>query len=116
MTLMPENMFFTSVQCIEAANKAKQLIFKIRHSFQDLSESAFIPLYETLVRPRLEYVMPACSSSLVADINNLERSQRLATRLVAGLRDPPRPPPPRLKRDCSERAFIPCSGDDFGLT
>ncbi len=47
--------------------------------------SAFIPLYEALVRPHLEYGTPACSPNLVADINHLERIQRLATRLVTGI-------------------------------
>ncbi len=61
----------------------------IRRSFQDLSKSAFIPLYEALVCPHLEYGMPACSPNLVADINHLEQIQRLATRLVAGLRHLP---------------------------
>ncbi len=57
-----------------------------RRSFQDLSKSAFIPLYEAVVRPHLEHGMPAYSPNLVADINNLERIQRLATRLVSGIR------------------------------
>ncbi len=70
----------------EAANKARRLIFKIRHSFQDLSKSAFIPLYGALVRPHLEYRMPACSPYLAADINHLERIQRLATRVLTGMR------------------------------
>ncbi len=56
--------------------------FMIRRSFQDLSKSAFIPLYGALVRPHLEYDLSACSPNLVADINHLERIQRLATRLV----------------------------------
>ncbi len=38
----------------------------IRFSFHDLSKSAFIPLYEALVRPHLEYGMTACSPNLVA--------------------------------------------------
>ncbi len=33
--------------------------------------------------------MPACSSNFVADINHLERIQRLATRLVTGMRHLP---------------------------
>ncbi len=70
-----------SAQCTEAANKARRLIFMIRRSFQDLSKSAFIPLYGALVRPHLEYDMSACAPNLVADINHLERIQRLATRL-----------------------------------
>ncbi len=41
------------------------------------------------MRPHLEYGMPACSPNLVADINLLERIQRLATRLVTGMRHLP---------------------------
>ncbi len=40
-----DNMFSPSAQCTEPANKARRLIFMIRRSFQDLSKSAFIPLY-----------------------------------------------------------------------
>ncbi len=58
----------------------------IRRSFQDLSKSAFIPLYEALARPHLEYGVPACSPNLVTDINLLKRIQRLATRLVTDMR------------------------------
>ncbi len=41
------------------------------------------------MRLHLEYGKPACSTNLVADINHLERIQRLATRLVAGMRHLP---------------------------
>ncbi len=82
-------MFSPSAQCTEVANKARRLIFMIRRSIQDLSKSAFIPLYGVLVRPHLEYGMPACSPNLVAGINHLERIQRLATRLVTGMRHLP---------------------------
>ncbi len=84
-----DNMFSPSAQCTEAANKAKRLILMIRRSFQNLSKLAFIPLYGALVRPRLEYGMPACLPNLVADVNHLERIQRLATRLVTGMRHLP---------------------------
>ncbi len=90
-----------SAQCTEAANKARRMIFMIRCSFQDLSKSAFIPLYGALVR----------WPNLVADINHLERIQRLATRLVALMRHLP-----YKERLGSVWAFIPCSGDDFGMT
>ncbi len=39
-----------------------------------------------LIRPHLEYAMQACSPNLIADANYLERTQRLATRLVKGFR------------------------------
>ncbi len=48
----------------------------MKHSFQDLSKSALIPLYGALVRPHLEYDMLACSPNLVADVKHLERIQR----------------------------------------
>ncbi len=57
--------------------------------------------------------MSACLLNLVADINHLERIQRLATRLVTSMRYSF---PPPSKRDCSDWAFIPCSGDNFGMT
>ncbi len=50
---------------------------------------AFIPLYGALARSNLEYGLPACSLNLVADINRLEQIQRLATRLVIGMRHLP---------------------------
>ncbi len=77
-----DNMFSPSAQCTEAANRARRLIFVIRRSFQYLSKSAFIPFYEALVRPHLEYGVPASSLNLVADINHPELIQKLATRLV----------------------------------
>ncbi len=82
-------MFSPPAHCTEAAIKARRLIFMIRRSIQDHSKSAFIPLYGALVRPHLEYGMSACSPHLVADINHLERIQRLATRLVTGMRHLP---------------------------
>ncbi len=43
-------------------------------------------LYNTFVRPHLEYAMQVCSQNLVADADCLEKIQRLATRLVKGFR------------------------------
>ncbi len=80
-----DNLFSPSAQCTEATNKARRLIFMIRRSFQDLSKQIFIPLCGALVRSHFEYGMLACLPNLVADINHLERIQRLATRLVAGI-------------------------------
>ncbi len=61
----------------------------IRRSVQDLSKSAFIPLYGASMRPHLEYGMPARLPNLAADISHLERIQRLATRLATGMRQLP---------------------------
>ncbi len=86
LTVQTDNMSSPSAQCTEAANKVRRLIFLIKRSFQDLSKSAFIPLYEALVRPHLQYGKQACSFNLVADINHIERIQRLATGWVTGMR------------------------------
>ncbi len=70
------------------ANTARRLLFLVRRSFCELSKTAFTPLYCALV-PHLEYAMEANVPTLRADINQLERAQRLATRLVRGLRHVP---------------------------
>ncbi len=58
----------------------------IKWSFAELSVSAFAALYNTLVRPHLEYAIQSCSPNFVADADCLERIQRLATRLVKAFR------------------------------
>ncbi len=69
------------------------LLFMVQKSFCEPPKTMFIPLYCALVRPHLEYAMEAnrvCNAPTVkADINQLERVQRLATRLVRGLRHVP---------------------------
>ncbi len=42
------------------------------------------PLFNTLVRPLLEYAMQACSQNLVADADFLEQTLHLETTLVKG--------------------------------
>ncbi len=79
-------MLSPSAQCTEAANEARRLILMIGNYFQNLPKSDFIPLYGALVRPHLEYGMPVCSPIPVTDINHIERIQRLATKLVTGMR------------------------------
>ncbi len=81
--------FTASAHCKEAANTARRLLFMVRRSFSELSKTAFTPLYCALMRPHLEYAMEANAPTLRADINQLERVQRLATRLVRGLRHVP---------------------------
>ncbi len=49
----------------------------------------FTPLYCALLRPHLEYAMEANAPTLRADIKQFERVQRLATRLVRGIRHVP---------------------------
>ncbi len=84
-----DTTFTASAHCIEAANTARRLLFLARRSFCELSKTVFTPLYCALVRPHLEDAMEANAPTLRADINQLERVQRFATRLVRGLRHVP---------------------------
>ncbi len=80
-----DTTFTASAHCIKAAHTARCLLFMVRWSFCELSKTAFTPLDCELVRPHLEYAMEANAPTLRADINQLERVQRLATRLLRGL-------------------------------
>ncbi len=61
------NSFSPSIHCKETASRARRMLFLIRRSFAELSVSAFVALYNTFVRPHLEYAMQACTPNLVAD-------------------------------------------------
>ncbi len=65
---------------------SKAILFMVRRSFCELSKTAFIPLYCTLLGPHLEYAMEANAPTLRVDIYQLGRVERLARRLVRGLR------------------------------
>ncbi len=67
----------------------RRLLSMVLRSFYELSKTAFTPLYCALVWPHLEYAMEANAPTLRADISQLESVQRLATRLVSGLRHVP---------------------------
>ncbi len=84
-----DTTFTASAHCREAANTARCLLFLVRRSFCELSKTAFTPLYCSLVRPHLDYAMETNAPTLRADINQFERVQCLATRLVRGLRHVP---------------------------
>ncbi len=61
----------------------------VRRFFCELSKTALNPFFCALVRPHFEYEMEANAPTLKVDINQRERVQRLATRLVRGLRHVP---------------------------
>ncbi len=58
----------------------------VRRYFCEQSKTAFTQLCCGLARPYLEYAIEANAPTARAEINQLEREQRLATRLVRGLR------------------------------
>ena len=67
--------------------KANRMIGLIKISFQCIDDEMFLNLYNTLIRPLLEYCVQAWSPYLKKDIILLENVQRRATKLVGRLRN-----------------------------
>ncbi len=71
-------------ECVKAANKTLGLI---RRTYQHLDADTLKTLYISLVRPKLEYGNVVWSPRLQSHIDELERVQRRATKLVPALKD-----------------------------
>ena len=71
-------------QCGKAAKKAMTVLGMIKRSFEMIDEKGFIILYNTYVRPHLEYCVQAWSPYLMKDIECLEKVQRRATKMICG--------------------------------
>jgi len=76
-------------QCCKAANDANRVLGMIKRNFTCKSGKIVIPLYKSLVRPRLDYCIQAWRPYLEKDIVRLEKVQRRATKLVEGCYDKP---------------------------
>ena len=68
-------------------SQANRLIGLIKISFESIDEDMFKNLYNTLIRPQLEYCVQAWSPHLRKDIDLLENVQRRATKLVWRLKN-----------------------------
>ena len=68
--------------------KANSLVFLIKHTFKYLNAEMFKLLFKSLVRPHLEYASPIWSPHYYkVDIDNLEKVQRRATKLIPQIAD-----------------------------
>ena len=74
-----------SKQCSSAAQKAMSVLGMIKRSFSFIDVESFKILYNTYVRPHLEYCVQIWNPYLKKDIACLEKIQKRATRLVHGL-------------------------------
>ena len=70
-----------------AASQVNQILGMIRRNITYKEKSLIVPLYKAIVRPHLEYCIQAWSPHLRKDIDMLEKIQRIATKLIPGLRD-----------------------------
>ena len=67
--------------------KANQIVGLIRRSFAFLDADLFRRIFIAYVQPHLEYAHPVWSLHLKKHINNIERFQRCATKLIDGFKN-----------------------------
>ena len=65
-----------SRQCAQASQKVMSVLDMIKGNFRRITVHDFKILYNSFVRPHLEYCIQAWSPYLVADISSLEQVQR----------------------------------------
>ena len=75
-----------SKQCIEARNRANRVLGFIKRNVSYKSKEVILKLYNSYVRPHLEYCIQAWSPHFRHDINLLESVQRRATKIIPSLR------------------------------
>ena len=76
-----------SQQCSEVVKKANKVIGLIGRSFEYKSKNTILTLYNSLVRPLLEYCVQAWCPYYQKDIDKLERVQRRVTKMIPSLRN-----------------------------
>ena len=67
--------------------KANKMLGMIKRTFSYLDKEILLRLYKAYVRPILEYCQQAMSPYLQKDINEIEKVQRRATKLLHYLKD-----------------------------
>ena len=72
-------------QCSSAVSKANRILEMIKRNFVDRSKETVLLLYNSLVRPHLEYCCHVWSPLYSKHIRLLEGVQRRATKLINGM-------------------------------
>ena len=76
-----------SQQCSEVVKKANKLVGFIGRSIEYKSKATIVTLYNSLVRPIMEYCVQAWCPYYQKDIAKLERVQRRVTKMIPSLRN-----------------------------
>ena len=75
-----------SLQCSSASGKANGVLGQITRAVNYRDKKTFVQLYKVYVRPHLEYCVQAWSPYHKADMEKLEKVQKRAVSMMAGLR------------------------------
>ena len=70
-------------QCVAAANSANRTLGMINRTIVNKDSKILLKLYQSLVRPKLEYCVQAWRPYLQKDIDLLEKVQRRGTRMMS---------------------------------
>jgi hypothetical protein len=81
------NNLKSSKHCLEAVKIANFWLGLIARNIEFKSKKVIIMLYNSFVRPHLEYAVQFWSPQLAKDIALLERVQRRATKLISSIRN-----------------------------
>jgi len=76
-----------SRQCLMAAKKGHQILGLIYRTIQNKDKDILISLYKSLVGPHPEYCIQVLCPHLKKDINQLERVQRRATKMIESIKN-----------------------------
>ena len=89
MGIEVDNSFRFRNQCLEARNKAYRILGFINKNVLYKSKEVIKSLYNSYVRPHLEYCIQVWKPHIKQDILLLESIQRRATKLIPSLRNKP---------------------------
>ena len=73
----------------ENIKNANKMIGMVRRTFSFLDKNMFLRVYKAFIRPQLEYCQQIISPFLKSDIDELEKVQRRATKLLHNIKDIP---------------------------
>nr|VZH98600.1 unnamed protein product [Spirometra erinaceieuropaei] len=73
-----------SLQCSKVAKSAMSMLYLVKRAFSSFDEDRFAKVFQTFVRPHLEFAIQAWRPWTAEDLGILEKVQRRAKKLVSG--------------------------------